>query len=159
MGRYCYVPGRACESKFYEAPAIIGRAVLAARALRLHFRALPEGVNLVLDRAQLLPGWVGTYALRNRATPGAPVRGMLCYRLDAEAGSATTRLGLCACVSSLTGGLTITSYDPLRQQLSGYYEVRALALRALARTATQAGPRGTLVLAGDFAALHVQGCR
>lgn len=158
MGRYFYVPGLMCQSKFYEPPAIMGRAVLATRALRLHFRSLPDGVNLVLDRAQLLPGWVGTYALRSKARPGAPVRGMLCYRLDAEgeAGQATNRLVLCACISLLTGGLTITGYDPQRRQLSGYYEVRALAPRDPAHVAGLAAPRGTLVLAGDFAALQVQ---
>ncbi|UOQ68991.1 hypothetical protein [Hymenobacter volaticus] len=156
MGRYVYVPGLMCQSKFYAPPAIRGRAVLAARALRLHFRSVPDGVNLVLDRTHLLPGWVGTYALRSNIHPGAPIRGLLCYHLAAAAGHVTNRLVLGACVPSLTGGLTITDYDPQHRQLSGYYEARILAPRDLARVAGSPGPRGTLVLAGDFAALPVQ---
>lgn len=156
LGRYIYVPGRMCYSTFYEAPAIWGRAVLASRALRLHFRSLPEGVNLVLDRRQLLPGWVGTYPLRSQAHPTAPVRGMLCYRLDGAANHAPHRLALSACASALTGAVTITNYDPQRRQLSGYYEVRTREPRNVTRDAGPIGPRGTLVLAGDFAALPVQ---
>lgn len=156
MGRYFYVAGLACQSKFYEAPAIMGRAVLAARGLRLHFRTFPDAINLVLDRTQLLPEWVGAYPLRSQTDPTAPVRGMLCYCLDPEASYASNRLALSACVSSLTGGVTITSYDPQRRQLSGYYEVRTSGPRDLTRTTDPVGPRCTLVVAGDFTSLQVQ---
>ena len=113
-------------------------------------------MGLVLDRAQLLPGWVGTYSLRCQASPGAPVRASFGYQRGAALAQNTNWLGFSACASELVGGVTITAYDPQRLLLSGHYEVRAPEQCDPTHTLCVTSPRCTIVLAGDFTALRVQ---
>ncbi|UOQ52022.1 hypothetical protein [Hymenobacter cellulosivorans] len=150
MGYYFYfpVPGR-CQSQIHHTPHNTGRARLGQQYLRLQFSSLLDAVHFRIDRTELLPGWIGTYQLRCPTVPAAPGRVTYCYTCQEKPGSGVSRLRFRGVGSRLTGGVTITAYDPQRQLLSGYYEVRASNQPAPAHRGL-AEHRCTIVLAGDF---------